>query len=142
MKKVSFILTLFAGLFITAQAQKLPASKVPTPVKAGFAKQFPGLSPTWEKENGKYEANFKDKGKSMSALFDPKGAMTESEIAIKVEELPAPVLAYIQQHYKSAAIKEAARITKADGSINYEAEVNKMDVLFDVNGKFIKESKD
>ncbi|MHA4808436.1 PepSY-like domain-containing protein [Flavitalea flava] len=142
MKKVSFIITLCAGLFITAQAQKLPASKVPAPVKAGFTKQFPGLSPSWEKENGKYEANFKDKGKSMSALFDLKGTMTESEISIKVEELPASVLAYVQQHYKSASIKEAARITKADGSINYEAEVNKMDVLFDVNGKFIKEAKD
>jgi hypothetical protein len=130
------------GMFMTVNAQKLQTSKVPAAVKTSFSKQFPGASPSWELEDGKYEASFKDKGHSMSALFDLKGMMTESEIAIKVDELPASVLAYVKQQYKSAPIKEAAKITKADGSINYEAEVNKKDVLFDANGKFIKESKD
>jgi hypothetical protein len=60
----------------------------------------------------------------------------------EVAALPANVVAYVKAHYKGAAIKEGAKITKADGTINYEAEVNKMDVVFDANGKFIKEAKD
>ena len=41
-----------------------------------------------------------------------------------------------------AKIKKAARILKADRQIEYEAEVQKMDVLFDSNGKFLREEKD
>ena len=67
----------------------------------------------------------------MSALFTADGTMTESEVDIAVSALPASVLNYVKTHYKGAAIKEGAKITKADGTVNYEAEVNKMDVLFD-----------
>jgi hypothetical protein len=31
---------------------------------------------------------------------------------------------------------------KANGEVNYEAEVPHKDVIFDANGKFIKEAKD
>ena len=43
---------------------------------------------------------------------------------------------------KGKNIKEGAKITKADGTVNYEAEVNGTDVIFDASGKFIKEAKD
>lgn len=142
MKKVTMLMMLFTGIVVSVHAQKLSAAKVPSSVKGSFSKQFPGAIPTWEMEDGKYEASFKDKGKSMSALFSPNGMMTESEVGIKVGELPPAVLSYLKEHYKGVAIKEAAKITKADGSIHYEAEVNKKDVLFDVNGKFIKEARD
>jgi len=49
---------------------------------------------------------------------------------------------YVKAHYKGATAKEAAKITKADGTVNYEAEVSKKDVIFDAKGKFIKEEKD
>jgi hypothetical protein len=78
----------------------------------------------------------------MSAMFAPNGVFTESEIDIKVANLPATVLAYVKANYKGKTIKEGAKITKADGTVNYEAEVNGMDVMFDANGKFIKEVND
>jgi len=78
----------------------------------------------------------------MSTVIDEKGTILETETDIAVSSLPAGIESYIKTHYKGAVIKVAARIVKANGDTIYEAEVNKKDVLFDVNGKFIKEAKD
>ena len=131
-----------AFVALTVNAQKLDASKVPAAVKTAFAKQYPGATAKCEMEKGNYEAGFKQNGQTMSALFTPTGTMTESEVAIKVSELPAGVSAYLKEHYKGKPIKEAAKITKVDATVNYEAEVNGKDVIFDANGKFLREEKD
>ena len=124
-----------------ANAQKLDASKVPTSVKASFTKQYPNVTAKWEKEDGKYEASFKQGSNNMSAMFEVNGTFTESEMDIKVVDLPASVLAYVKQYYKGKKIKEGAKITKADGTVNYEAEVGGKDLIFDADGKFLKEIK-
>ncbi|MBS1757593.1 MAG: PepSY-like domain-containing protein [Bacteroidetes bacterium] len=142
MKKSMIAMTLAVAVAFGANAQKLDASKVPTTVKESFVKHYPGIKTKWEKEGDKYEAGFKKDGKTMSALFDVNGMMTESEVDIKVAELPTVVLHYVREHYKGKTIKEAAKITKADGTVNFEAEVNGKDVLFDEAGKFLKEVKD
>ncbi len=142
MKKIMMMSALAVSIAFSACAQKLKDADVPVAVKTSFAKQYPGAVTKWEKEDGKYEANFKKDGKTMSAMFEPNGVFTESEIDIKVADLPATVLAYVKANYKGKTIKEGAKITKADGTVNYEAEVNGMDVMFDANGKFIKEVKD
>lgn len=142
MKKLMMMSALVAAIGFSACAQKINASKVPAAVKATFAKQYPGVPASWEKENGKYEVNFKYKGNTMSALYEANGTLTETEMDIKVADLPATVKSYVKEHYKGKTIKEAAKITKADGIVNYEAEVSGIDVIFDVNGKFIKEAKD
>lgn len=134
------------GLVATLFAQKEEKEKKATPpaaVKAAFEKAFPGAAKTkWEKEDGNYEAGFTDKGQKMAAVYSPSGALRETEVSIKVAELPAAVLDYMKQHYKDATIQEAAKITKADGAVNYEAEVKKKDVIFDAKGKYIREEKD
>jgi hypothetical protein len=141
MKKVTMISALVSLIGFSACAQKLDASKVPAAVKATFAKQYPGASVKWEKEDGKYEAGFKQNGNTMSALYEANGTMTESEMDIKVSDLPASVLAYVKENYKDKKIKEGAKITKSDGTVNYEAEVDGKDVIFDAKGKFLKEMK-
>jgi hypothetical protein len=141
MKKISLLISLMILITLHTNAQKLNAAKVPVAVKAAFAKQFAGATAKWEKENGEYEAGFKMEGKEMSALFTADGKMTESEISIKPTELPAKVLAYVKANYKDKKIKAGAKITKADGTINYEAEINGVDVMFDSDGKFLKEVK-
>jgi hypothetical protein len=138
MKKLMMMSALVAAIGLTACAQKIDASKVPATVKAAFAKQFPGSVAKWEKEDGKFEAGFKKDGNTMSALFETNGTMTETEMDIRVADLPATVLAYVKEHYKGKSIKEGAKITKANGTVNYEAEVDGKDVIFDVNGKFIE----
>jgi hypothetical protein len=142
MKKVSILVMMFASFAISACAQKLDASKVPAAVKASFVKEYPGSIAKWEKENGNYEVNFKKDGTNMSLLIQPNGSIVETETDIKITDLPATVLAYVKEHYPGKNVKEAAKIVKADRSVNYEAEVNGKDVIFDINGKFIKEAKD
>lgn len=125
-----------------ACAQKVNEKAVPAVVKTAFAKEYPGVVAKWEKENSKFEVNFKKDGKEMSALYEANGTLTETEASMKVTELPANVLSYVKEHYKGKTIKEASKITKATGIVNYEAEVSGMDVIFDASGKFIKEMKD
>jgi hypothetical protein len=143
MKKVMLIIILvFIGWSISL-AQKLEASAVPGPVKESLEKKYPKASDIkWEKEKGKYEAEFKSEGKSMSALFESDGKLTESEIGIKVSELPTTAMQYLKDHYKGKTIKEAAKVTKANGEITYEAEIEGKDIVFDSNGKYIKEESE
>lgn len=141
MKKLFGLLIVGTSVSFTACAQKIDASKVPASVKQSFTKQFPGASAKWQKEDENYEAGFKHQGHEMSALFDANGVMTESEMEIKTSELPAAVSAYIKTNHPGESIKEAAKITKANGEVNYEAEVKGKDLIFDATGKFIKEVK-
>lgn len=128
---------------IAAFAQKMDASKVPTSVKSTFNKNFPGTGDIkWEKENGHYEANFKKNGEKMAALFDEGGKWLETESHIEVSALPAAVNDYVAKKYKGEKIKGAAKIQLASGETNYEAEVGKKGLIFDADGKFIKEEKD
>ncbi len=131
-----------ASAILPAIAQKMDASKVPAEVKKSFEKKYPGVTGKWEKEDGKYEVNFKQNGNVMSVLIDPAGAIVETEMDIKVTDLPATIASYIKEHYKGKTIKEASKITKADGTVNYEAEVANADVIFDANGKFLKEVRE
>lgn len=140
--KMLIMIAVITSTAFSAFAQKIDASKVPSAVKASFAKQFPGVIPKWEKENGNYEVNFKQNDNKMSVLIEPNGSIKETETNIKVADLPETVLAFLKEHYKSKPIKEAAKITKADGTVNYEAEVEGIDVIFDANGKFLREVKD
>lgn len=142
MKKMMMMSAFLAAITVSACAQKIDASKVPAVVKAAFAKQYPGVAAKWEKEAGLFEAGFKQKGHEMSALYDANGMMKESEMEIKVADLPASVVKYVNENYKGKKIKEGAKITRADGTVNYEAEVSGKDLIFDANGKFIKSLKE
>lgn len=132
-----------SSMGVAATAQKINSIQVPPAVKNAFAKAYPAVKTVkWEKEKGDFEAGFKQGGNEMSAVFKADGIQLESELEIKTSALPAPVLAYVKQNYKGATIKEAAKITKATGEVNYEAEVKGKDLLFDSNGNFIKIAED
>ena len=132
-----FLFTAFGG-----NAQKLSDKNVPQNVKNSQEKKYPGVKVKWSKEEKDFEAEFEQSGKKMSAIYDEKGTWKETETMIKNEELPAAVRDYMTKVAKVKSFKEAARINKADGSINYEAEANGKDYVFDANGKFLKEEKD
>ena len=138
MKKLLPISALATAICYSACEQKLDASKVPAAAKASFEKKYPGTEATWEMEDGNYEVNFNPK----SVVMDEKGIITETEMDIKVTDLPASTQAFINEQYKGKSIEEATKITNADSSINYEVEVAGRDVIFDANGKFLKEIKD
>jgi hypothetical protein len=142
MKKLLVFLCVATSTFSTGFAQKIKDADVPQIVKNAFTKSYPGQSAKWEKEKGNYEAGFKKDGKSMSATFQPDGKFLESETVIKESELPPAALTYIKANYKDKKIKESSKITSANGVHTYEAEIDDKDVIFDNNGKFLKEVKD
>ena len=142
MKKTILLLTIgFAA--ITANAQKLKEAEVPAEVKAAFTKQYPNTKAKgWEKEDGNYEVEFDSNKNEMTLVIDPKGSILETETEIKVSDLSKTITDYCAKNYAGKKIKEASKIVDAKGVITYEAAIEKTDVLFDANGKFIKESKD
>lgn len=134
MKKLMIIGTLAFGMSASALAQV----KVPLVVENAFAKEYPSTKVKWEKEGSNYEAGFEQKGHEMSVIYTPAGLATEKEVEIAVAELPQAVKDYISLKYKGAKVKEAAKITKVNGEVKYEAEINGKDVLFTPNGGIIK----
>ncbi len=142
--KKSILMLLIAGFgTLTACAQKMKEADVPANVKAAFSKQYPNTKAgSWEKENGNYEAEFDMNKTEMSVLIDPSGNITETETEIKVSELSTAITDYCAKNYAGKKIAEASKIVDSKGVITYEAEINKTDVLFTADGKFIKESKD
>ena len=115
---------------------------VPNAVKMSFSKEYPNEKGIWEKEKNQYEVNFKQNGNSMSVLYDVNGNKRETETDIKTSGLPASASTYISTHFEGRKIKEASMITKAGGEVNYEAEVNGRDLIFDKDGKYLRAAKD
>ncbi len=112
----SLLLFLTMTITISCLSQK---TTPPAAVQSAFTKNFPGTTAKkWDKEEGNYEANFTKDGKEMSAVFDANGKL------------------------KGAKIEEAAIVVKPNGEKIYEAEIKGKDLLFDVQGKFLKEEKD
>lgn len=134
MKKLLGLLSMMAILTITANAQKVSVQKMPAPVKATFAKLHPNTKVTWEMEGKNFEAGFTANGKETSEVYTAAGVLMETEVEIKVSELPAAVMAKL----KGMKITEAAKITKANGAVTYEAEVKGKDLVFDANGNPVK----
>lgn len=131
-----------AGLMISlaACAQKLKEAAVPVTVKEAFKKSFPNAKEVkWEKEGANFEAEFEVGESDQSFVYDASGNLLETEIEIKVEELPTAARDYVSKNYNGAKIKEAEKITDSKGTVTFEAEIKGKDLLFDNNGKFIKE---
>lgn len=139
MKKIGLIVFIGASsscLF----AQKIEEKEIPELVKTTFHSRFPeakGIS--WDKEGDKYEASFDLKKTDNSVLFDSNGNVLETETEIEIKQLPQNVLSYIKTTYLNQKVLEAAKISDANGKVTYEAEIKGKDLLFDVNGTFIKE---
>ena len=141
MKKLALMIVA-AMITSLSFAQKIQEKDVPASVKASFQKNYPNIKEVkWDKEGEKYEASFDLNKIDNSVLFDAQGNLLETEVEIKLNQLPKGVLEYVKANYKGQNVKEAAKITDAKGTVTYEAEIKGMDILFDSNGKFIKEIK-
>lgn len=149
MKKIFSLVAILVVLNTASFAQKekdeekekgMKKVSVPAVVTTALAKKYPGVAKvTWEKENGNYEANWGGRsGEDNSVQFTPSGEFIEIVKAIPVSQLPAPLIAYVKEHYKGTKITEAGRVTDAHGTITYEAEINRKDIIFDEKGTFLK----
>jgi len=132
-----------AAILFTITVHAQDKGKAPEAAKTAFTKSFPGASGVkWGKEDANYEVDFVQSGKKMSAVYDAKGTLLETELSLAVSELPAAVMPYVNEHYKGMAIKETAKITKPNGEVSYEVGVKGKDILFNTSGQFLKEEKD
>jgi hypothetical protein len=138
MKKLFIILILFLAVSAVF-AQKANTKEIPSDVKLKFESLYPQASAVkWTKEEANYEAEFRDKDVEMSVVIDSKGNLLETEQEIPVNSLPESVTNYIASTYPGKKITEAAKITDAKGTVTYEAEVGRKDVIFDANGKIVE----
>ncbi len=124
-------------------AQKMQEKNVPANVKSTFQKKYPTATAIkWDKEGENYEASFDLNKTDNSVLMDAQGNIIETEVEIELTQLPKGILEYVKTHYTVKQAKESAKITDAKGTVTYEVEIKGMDLIFDNNGKFIKEIKD
>lgn len=144
----NIIIVLFAAVLLshTACAQKISADQIPASVISSFKTRFPGVTDVrWEKELSEYEANFKMNGNEISANFDANGKWLETEIEIKVSELPVAVQSAIHTYFSGYEIEEASKVESLRHGNCYEAEIEKgeetLDVLFSADGKLISQTK-
>jgi len=136
MKKLS--LTIFLSLaMVFAYAQKVKQDDVPQAVKDGLHKLYPDARVSkWELEDGNYEAEFENNKVETSVLLTPAGALVMTEVEIATSALPQAAQDYVKNNLGGKKIKEAAKITTAEGVVTYEAEIGGTDYLFDANGSF------
>ncbi|MBO0938587.1 PepSY-like domain-containing protein [Fibrella sp. HMF5335] len=133
MKQTILAVAILLGTSIIGVFAQSPAAK------ATLKKAYPAATGVkWDKEDGDYEASFKNGGKSMSLVIDAKGMVKETETDITVAELPAAVRAYVAKNMPGKKISEAAIIVDASGKKMYEAEVAGKDILFDEAGVLVK----
>lgn len=137
--KKSILLSVMGFIAISVNAQKIKEAEVPTAIKTSFTKLYPTAKvEKWEKENTNYEAEFDLNKVETSVLFGPNGQLLETENEISPSALPKAVSEYVAKNVEGKKIKEASKITSADGKITYEAEVDEVDYIFDAKGVFIK----
>lgn len=141
MKRIIFII-LFAGIGLISSAQKVNKKELPANVQLAFEKLYPKTQNVkWEIADAGYEASFIFNSKKTSAVIDVNGNLIESEEEISITMLPKPAIAYFHKNYPKEKIKETAKIVDYKGVVTYEIGLKKIDLLFDVQGNFIKKTK-
>jgi uncharacterized membrane protein YkoI len=127
---------------------RVALSKLPPKVLAAAKERFPGaklIKAEKETEDGKlqYEIVIEHQGQRLEAEFTPEGEYLETEVSIKVEDLPRPVTEGLRAKYAGALYRHAGKVTKKDGQIVYEVVVSLTDgrrgeVVVSPEGKIIE----
>lgn len=123
-------------------AQKTKEQNVPQVIKNAFLQKFPKAKEVkWDKEGNNFEASFDLNDVDNSVLFNKEGKIVETEIEIKVNQLPKNAIQYLNNNYKNQKVKEAAKIVTEKGTTIFEAEIKGKDLFFDENGNLINRDK-
>jgi hypothetical protein len=119
--------------------------QVPQAARQDFAARFPAATGAkWEKEDGLYEAEFKEGGQSASAEYDLKGNWIATEREIEEADLPVAIKEALAAKYPGATVSEAESLQKGVDAVKFEVVVKdggkKVELLFDANGAIIPAS--
>lgn len=140
MKKLMIVMVL-AVAFISQSCSE--GEKAPEAVALAFSQKFPDAQKVkWEMENDtEWEAEFKLNGKEYSANFSTNGEWQETEYRIKEAELPAEILAILNQNLTEYEIDRIEVAETSEGKA-YEFEIeaggDELEVIIDAQGRFTK----
>lgn len=141
MKKITLLIVLFVGM-LNAHAQKLEITDVPLAVRMAFKASNPAaVNPEWRKDKTNYQAKYTLDKKPRTYTYTKTGTRIVQDGKVAVSILPSGIKEYLDKNYPDASIDKVLKITKADGSVSYNVEVNQTDLFFDVNGKYLKSLK-
>lgn len=140
--KKSIIMMVILMASLASFAQKTKEQNVPQVIKNAFLQKFPKAKEVkWDKEGNNFEASFDLNDVDNSVLFNKEGKIVETEIEIKVNQLPKNAIQYLNNNYKNQKVKEAAKIVTEKGTTIFEAEIKGKDLFFDENGNLINRDK-
>ncbi|MBK8601356.1 MAG: PepSY-like domain-containing protein [Flavobacterium sp.] len=140
--KKSIIVIALIMVSLVSFAQKMKKQNVPQVAKNALLQKFPKAKEIkWDTEGKNFEASFDLNKVNNSVLFNQEGKIVETEIEIKVSQLPKNALQYLNDNHKNQKVKEAAKIVTEKGNVIYEAEIKGKDLFFDENGNFVKRDK-
>ena len=135
MKNVLLILTI--TICVTSCQSNTKTADVPKAIQARFKKDYPDAGkPTWELENGRYEAAYTKDNQEVSVTYNIDGTIFQTETDIDPEALPQPIRDYVATELENNVITGATKIILSTGEVSYEAEVDTTDYLFDGNGQY------
>jgi len=141
------ILLVIISMVLSLSAKDKKNVNIPNQVKDALTKLYPDAKDVkWDKEGKNYEAGFDNKGTKTSVNIDKTGKLIETEVNLKISELPKGIEEFVAKNFKGFKITEAAKIVDSKGIIAYETEVTKgntrKDMMFDKDGKLLKNKFD
>jgi len=143
MKKI-ILLSIMFNLFFTVQAQKLAASEVPQAVIAAFRKSNPTVSnPEWKMDKSNYQARYVFDKRQRLVTYSKTGTPVVHDSKVAIAALPPGVKVYLDKNFPghSDELDKVIKITKPDGVVNYDIEIDGKDLIFDDKGKYLKTLK-
>jgi uncharacterized membrane protein YkoI len=148
MKKQILILSAALAISLSAQAQDIPQSQVPSVILNQFNKQFPKTTDVeWEMDGNLYNVDFEIGWNIDHEIwYNAEGKMVKHKEDISKSELPKAVNDRIQADFSGYSIDDLERITD-NGKVVYKLELNALtqtdwDIVIDSEGKVISKIAD
>jgi hypothetical protein len=138
MKKVLLIIVL-AGFCMNVQAQQLKQSDVPVTVTESFNTSYPTIKDAeWNKDGINYNAGFEENMLARSVTYASSGVLVGIDEEILVSDVPVSASEYIKDSFNGSKVNAASKLTVADGTVTYKAEMDGKDLFFSSEGDFLK----
>lgn len=148
MKKQILILSAALAISLSAQAQDIPQTQVPSVILNQFNKQFPKATDVeWEKDGNFYSVDFEIGWNIDHEIwYNAEGKLVKHKEDISKSELPKAVNDRIQADFNGYSIDDLERLTD-NGKVIYKMELNALtqtdwDIVIDSEGKVISKIAD
>ena len=71
-------------------------------------------------------------------IYDEAGKVKQSEMQVKISQLPTPILKYVNDNHPADVVKHSTKMTNAKGKSTYILKVKDLELVFDANGKYME----